>query len=89
LSCRQPEEGGQPEKPRGGCQSRRGALPFDGPAVPGAFADECRYHLQPSGIDALQGGDIERYRKGFVEQSGEILLEGGCIADQTLGRQGQ
>jgi len=74
LSCGQLEKGCQTEKLRSGRKRRRRALPFDLPAVAGTFTDECGDHLQSSGIDALEGGDVERYRKGFVEKSRELLL---------------
>jgi hypothetical protein len=64
-------------------------LPLDRPAVRGAFTDEGSDHLQPSGVDALHGGYVECYRKGFFEEGGETLFEGACITDRALGRQGE
>jgi hypothetical protein len=55
----------------------------------GALADECGDHLQPGGVDPLEGSDIERYGLRFLEETSETLFEGARIRHGALGRQGE
>jgi hypothetical protein len=50
-------------------------LPFDRAAVASALTNECGDHLHPSGVDALQGGDVERYGLRFLEEAGETRFQ--------------
>jgi hypothetical protein len=58
-------------------------------AAASAFTDECGDHLQASGVNPLQGGDVERYGLRFVEQACETLLQGARVGDSALSRQGE
>jgi hypothetical protein len=87
LSCRQLEQGRQTEKARRSREDRRSTLPFDRPAMASAITDECGDHLHPSGVDALQSGDVERYGLRFLEEAGETLFQGERVGHRALGRQ--